>query len=172
MVNRKSRNNPENYVYHILSKRDYSEGEIRHKLSGKFDIEKERIDGIISKLKNYDLINDNRYKRLYCVTKLRQGYGPFYISAKLAEKMINTSPDEVEKIALAENLDLEDIARKVCRNRAKNIFFKKTDRNKDNYHSVYNIYKKCFDFLCRRGFDIELSRRIAKEETEYESDFS
>ncbi len=170
MVSRKTYKSPENYVYHILSKKDYSEGEIRYKLKNKFDIEKERIDGIISKLKKYDLVNDDRYKRLFTASKLRQGYGPFYISAKLAEKMISTSPDDVEKIAVAENINIEDIAKKICKNRRKNLIVKKTDN--DNHFAGYNIYKKCFDFLCRRGFDMELSRRIAKEETEYESDFS
>lgn len=163
---------PESYVYGILSKKDFTEGEIRHRLKSKFDLSSSEIEEILSKLKRYNFVNDKRFEKLFTLTKLRQGYGPYYICKKLSEKMLPSSVEDVEQIAFKENIDIEQIAIDVCKNKVRNITNKNFGKNSQKNLSKAGLYKKSFDFLVRRGFDMELSRRIAKEETEYEGDFS
>lgn len=162
---------PESYVYGILSKKDFTEGEITYRLKSKFDLSENEVKEILAKLKRFDFVNDDRFVKLFTLTKLRQGYGPYYICRKLSEKMVDTSAEDVEEIAFKENLEIEQIAVDVCRNKIRNIT-NKSGKISENTSSRISLYKKCFDFLVRRGFDMELSRRIAKEETEYEGDFS
>lgn len=169
---RKKNNNPENYVYNILARKDFTEGEIRLKLGEKFNISDERIDSIVSKLKSYGLVNDERFKKNFVLSKLRDGYGPYYISQKLYDKRLTISPDDISDIASCEDISIEETAKNVCIKKLDSIITKSGIGQKTKHLSGYDLYKKCFDFLVRRGFDMELSRRIAKEETQYESNFS
>ncbi|AEI15766.1 hypothetical protein Flexsi_2144 [Flexistipes sinusarabici DSM 4947] len=162
---------PESYVYGILAKKDFTEGEIAYRLKRRFDLSESEVSAILDKLKRFNFINDERFVKLFTLTKLRQGYGPYYICRKLSEKMVDISVEDVEEIAFKENLEIEQIAVDVCRNKVRNIT-NKSGKISENTPSAISVYKKCFDFLVRRGFDIELSRRIAKEESKYEGDFS
>jgi len=162
---------PESYVYGILSKKDFTEGEITYRLKCKFDLPESEVSAILDKLKRFNFVNDERFAKLFSLTKLSQGYGPYYICRKLSEKMVDVSVEDVEEIAFKENMEIEQIAVDVCRNKIRNIT-NKSGKISGNAPSRISLHKKCFDFLVRRGFDMELSRRIAKEETEYEGDFS
>jgi regulatory protein len=147
-----------NYCLNILSKKDYTEYEIRTKLRKKFN--NENIEDIIKYLKEYNYINDNRYTNNFIERKFKAGYGQYYIVKKLYEKGIKISYNDACNIINENN----DIKIKVKELLSKKIIFEK-------HTDAIKLKKKCFDFLLRRGFDIGVINEVIQEVFKDESDF-
>ena len=142
------------YLYRIIARRDYTEDEIRKKVASKFDIAGEDLDEIISILKRYELLDDQRYKNNYMDVQLSGGAGPYRILRNLKNKGIGISIETVEEFAAVKGYDLYTIAKKQLSKKLSYL-------NKGDKRAVV---KKSFDFLLRKGFDVELIKRILKEE--------
>lgn len=137
------------YAYKIISKKDYTSVEIKNKIMTKFTLQDqdENLQNAIVKLKEMDLINDDRYKKIYIEQKLHNGYGPYYIVHNLYNKGIVITCKDVDEIASLCGINYYDIA--------KELLIKKIGNNKD--------IKKCYQFLERRGFYNNTISEVIKE---------
>jgi len=78
----------------LLSRREHSEQELRHKLKSR-DHDEEAIDQVLRGLKNDRLLSDERFTETYVNHRFNAGVGPFKIRYELHQKGINdTLADE------------------------------------------------------------------------------
>jgi SOS response regulatory protein OraA/RecX len=139
------------YLYRIISKKDYTEYEIREKIKHKFNAPLEQIDEIIEKLQADGLVDDEAYKKRYVENKILAGYGPLYIIYALNRKGIKIEEEYIYSIMEGMDIDLKDIIKK--------ILIKK---------DLSNI-NKCFSFLQRRGFKTDEIKELLMEVNKYGS---
>lgn len=149
------------YAYRLLSRKDYTELELRKKLKSRFPSETGFFDTIIDKLKAYNYIDDEKYTTRYTLSKCKSGYGPRYIRYKLKEKGIQVDQEQISLI-IENEIDLAMIA--------SNLIQQKLKRNRNQ--NISSLKKKYFDFLTRRGFDTHLILKVLQEELRDESYFS
>jgi SOS response regulatory protein OraA/RecX len=87
----KSSKTLENYIIRVLTKKDYSESEIRKKALSKYTNSEKYIDDIIAKFKGYDYIDDNRYAKSIVRQKYNSYYGINRIKSTFFEKGLDFS---------------------------------------------------------------------------------
>lgn len=137
-----------NYVYRIISRKDYTECEIREKLIFKFNLDEGKLKQIIDKLKAEGLIDDMRFAKMYTEHKILAGYGPLYIIAALKKKGINIDEKYFNSIADSMDIDIKNIL--------KDLLIKKHITRID----------KCYAFLQRRGYKTDKINDSIKEVNE------
>lgn len=139
------------YTMKILSKKDYTEFEIRNKLKHKEFNDKD-IDGIVSKLKSLNFINDERFAENFLFFKSKRGYGTKKIAYSMKLKGL-------EQTIIDRVLDSFDESEFVD-----TIFLKYAEKiaKKENYK------QKLFSYMLRRGF---LLRTISKLFDKYKEKF-
>ena len=76
------------YAVNLLSKKVYTEKEVRLKLYSR-NVKKEDVDKIIDYLKDNHFLNDERYASIYLDEYIQKGYGEFKIRNSLKEKGID-----------------------------------------------------------------------------------
>ena len=77
-----------NKALDIISRREHSEKEVTSKLLQKFN-EPELIATALSRLKDNNLVNDERYAEMYTRIRKRKGFGPKRIKYELSSKGVN-----------------------------------------------------------------------------------
>ena len=122
-----------NYALRILNRKDYTEHEIRGKLSKKSQNEDD-INEVVEYLKEKRFIDDERYAQNYLYFRLRRGYG----KRRAAYELLNKGVDKglVESALESEDEDAEE------------TFLSRLELLKGKK----NKRKKLFDFMYRRGF--------------------
>jgi regulatory protein len=130
------------YLYKLITKKDYTEYEIRVKLYNKFKLEDVEINEIINKLKKENLIDDLRYAKIYIEHKLHKGYGPLYIIEDIKKRGINIDEKFINNILDTLDINLKDIIN--------NLLAKKH----------INTVEKKYAFLQRRGFKSEKIKEL------------
>lgn len=129
-----------NYVLYLLSKRDYSEKQLRSKLKMK-EYEAVEIDEAIAKAQEHNWQSDERFCRAFIRYRSQQGIGPRRLKQELkmkgvAEYLISEAMDYAEE---EEEIDFYEIAERV--------FERKRPR-------VWDIKakQKMWRFMVSRGF--------------------
>ena len=145
------------YCLNILSKKDYTEYELKKKLKKKF--ENEDFAEIVSYLKSFGYINDEKFLNNFILNKFRAGYGQYYIQHKLFEKGIRVTPEKIVEI-ISEEYDIEEKIKEVL---------KKKGIMKNTVEPT--VKKRYFDFLLRRGFDTNSIHKVMQEVLKDESNF-
>ncbi len=145
------------YCLNILSKRDYTEYELRKKLKKKF--ENKNFDEIVSYLKSYGYIDDEKFLNNFTLNKFKAGYGQYYIQHKLFEKGIRVSLEKIVEI-ISEEYDIEEKIKEILKKKG---IMKNT--------SELAVKKRYFDFLLRRGFDTNSIHKVMQEVLKNESNF-
>lgn len=140
------------YASRILSKRDYSEKELKKKIADHFGWEE--AEETIEKLKDYGYLDDERYREVYILSRVRSGYGPFRISGDLYEKGLDDSLDDLDEICEKSHIDRTAILRD-------NI---KRYLERKNIEDNYELKQKCTAYFYRRGHSLESVKRILDEE--------
>lgn len=148
------------YALRLLSARDYPEKRLREKLRERFDSDEE--EKTVARLKGYGYIDDDRYALSYIASKIRSGYGYYYIRAALWERGIDIDRNIYDKAVLDRELDLEYYA-----NDALEKYLRKK-RKKEIREQKRNAYA----YMMRRGFDRELTDKLIREYFNNESDIS
>ena len=133
------------YLYRIISRKDYTEYEIREKLHFRFNLEENAIDSLIDKLKKEDLIDDARFAKMYIEHKILAGYGPLYIIAALSKKGINIDEKYIYDVTGSMDIKINDII--------KDLLMKKRSLTADKYYG----------FLQRRGFKTDEIKELLME---------
>ena len=86
-------NNIYNKSLDFLSRREHSIKEIKEKLLLRFD-DKEVVNSVLTKLKENNLVNNERFAEAYVSNRKRKGFGPKKISHELLSKGVNESAIE------------------------------------------------------------------------------
>jgi regulatory protein len=149
------------YAYFLLSKKDYTEQELLNKFKSRFPEGTGFFEQVLDKLKEYNYINDEKYFQNYVKSKSLSSYGPYYIKMKLQNKGIYKSIEEISDL-INKNFDQKEQIRQL-------LSKKKYSSKKYN---KYQLKKKYFDFLIRRGFDMNIINQVLQEDLIDESYFS
>ena len=83
-----------NKALDIISRREHSEKEVTSKLLKKFN-EPDLIAATLSRLKDNNLVNDERYAEMYTQIRKRKVFGPKRIKYELSSKGIDDSLSSV-----------------------------------------------------------------------------
>lgn len=156
------------YCYRIVSRRDYSEGEIRRKLVirirriNSFRSEEKRIDEvvvneIITKLKEQGFIDDGRFAKNWIESRRRSKLkGDLAIKQELLAKGIS---DEVVKAVFSESEEVDELEQAVVLLERKLNKLDLTDEK---------LKKKAYGILLRSGYSFEVVaeavERLSKKE--------
>ncbi len=124
------------YALRLLNRKDYTEKEIREKLTKRAAKESDANE-VITYLKEKGFISDERYAENYVFFRLKKGYGLRRIRYELLKKGVDEAV--VEKFL------------KNDRNNLEKIFLKRLKQLKGKK----NIRSKLFDYMYRRGFESE-----------------
>lgn len=136
----------------ILDKSYKSEKELREKLFQK-EYDKYAIDQTLNFLQEYNLVNDEKYAKLYIKDRLRT-QGRNKIKYSLIQKGINE--DIISEL-------LEDSDKEEEKNIAYNLANKKYLQLKKRETDTYKIKNKLSRFLISRGYDYSLTKDIINE---------
>ena len=129
-----------NKALDIISRREHSEKEVTSKLLKKFN-EPDLIAATLSRLKDNNLVNDERYAEMYTQIRKRKGFGPKRIKYELSSKGID---DSLSSIIIEDEGGWQEAA--------KNAFNKKF---KKGIASEYKDKAKQKNFLQNRGFTFQ-----------------
>jgi len=134
------------YLFNIISRKTYSERELRRKLIFR-KTDSEFIDELINKMKELGLVNDERMRTDYADYLISQNkYSKNEIILKLKKKMLFDENDEElkEKLSIADDTEV-----------IRMIMKKRIEKNNDA--------KKNIEFFLRRGFRYEDVSEVLKE---------
>lgn len=142
------------YTYHLLALKDRSAEELKQRLIKK-GYDNDIIDGIMSKLKEYGYIDDNKLaEKLLKVAIREKFYGKKMIKAFLLSKGIDESI--ISKMQLSDE-DFKESATKFVLKKQKSLEgLSKNDRN-----------KKLIKALQCRGHDYETISKVLSLKGEY-----
>ena len=72
----------------LLSRRAYSRGELRGKLSG-LPVKPEELEGVLDRLEELDLLNDAKYAYNFASNRIKEkGWGPLKVRHALLRRMV------------------------------------------------------------------------------------
>jgi len=148
------------YASRILSKRDYSEKDLRKKITEHFGAEE--AEETILKLKEYGYLDDERYREVYIASRIRSGYGAYRISGDLYEKGLNDDLTDLDEICEKSHIDRHAILRE-------NV---SRYMERKNIEDPYELKQKCIAYFYRKGHGLDVVKRIIDEELENESNIS
>lgn len=72
----------------LLARREHSEYELRLKLWRR-DFDDDRVDTVISELREEDLVSDARFAEAYADSRARRGFGPVRIRGELQQRGVD-----------------------------------------------------------------------------------
>lgn len=140
------------YASRVLAKKDYSEKELKSKISEHFGADE--AEETIQKLKEYGYLDDERYREMYIVSRVRSGYGAFRIAGDLYEKGLEDDLTDLDEICEKSHIDRHDILKDNI------IRFMQTRKADDEY----KLIEKCKAYFYRRGHRLSDVKRIIDEE--------
>jgi len=140
-----------NYAYKLLAIEPRTESELLKKLSAKFDIN--TSNDAVAFLKKRGLIDDMKYAEDRALMERESLKGPDHIREVLKKKGV---PDGIiEKILSAGGADVRDMAYRAAQERVR--LLRGLPKEK--------AMKRLYDYLARRGYDMELVESVTKEVT-------
>ena len=132
---------PWNKALELLSRREHSVYELKQKLKIKInDLQIDELDEVIEKLKNQNLLSDQRFALAVIKQKSSQGYGPKFIELYLKNKFVSSNDYDIyeQNINWIE-ICVNQIAKKI---RSSSVSLKEKE--------------KISRFLSNRGFNYEI----------------
>tara|TARA_A200000113_G_C8870399_1_gene356371 strand:+ start:797 stop:1237 length:441 start_codon:yes stop_codon:yes gene_type:complete len=141
---------PWNKALELLSRREHSVYELKQKLKIKInDLQIDELDEVIEKLKNQNLLSDQRFALAVIKQKSSQGYGPKFIELYLKNKFVSSNDYDIyeQNINWVE-ICVNQIAKKI---RSSSVSLKEKE--------------KISRFLSNRGFNYEIIKSAFNELT-------
>ena len=141
---------PWNKALELLSRREHSVYELKQKLKIKInDLQIDELDEVIEKLKNQNLLSDQRFALAVIKQKSSQGYGPKFIELYLKNKFVSSNDYDIyeQNINWIE-ICVNQIAKKI---RSSSVSLKEKE--------------KISRFLSNRGFNYEIIKSAFNELT-------
>ncbi len=141
---------PWNKALELLSRREHSVYELKQKLKIKInDLQIDELDEVIEKLKNQNLLSDQRFALAVIKQKSSQGYGPKFIELYLKNKFVSSNDYDIyeQNINWVE-ICVNQIAKKI---RSSSMSLKEKE--------------KISRFLSNRGFNYEIIKSAFNELT-------
>jgi regulatory protein len=140
------------YASRVLAKKDYSEKELKKKIAGHFG--EEEAEQTVDRLKEYNYLDDGRYREMFIASRIRSGNGAYRIKRELSEKGLNDSLEDLDEICQRSNIDRHGILRDCVQ------------RYLDKKSSIepYKLKQKCIAYFYGKGHSIDDVKRIIDEE--------
>ena len=141
---------PWNKALELLSRREHSVYELKQKLKIKInDLQIDELDEVIEKLKNQNLLSDQRFALAVIKQKSSQGYGPKFIELYLKNKFVSSNYYDIyeQNINWIE-ICVNQIAKKI---RSSSVSLEEKE--------------KISRFLSNRGFNFEIIKSAFNELT-------
>lgn len=139
------------YALYLLELRDRSIFEVRNKLKLK-EFSNEEIDSTIEFLLSKNYLNDERFAKNLIQRKISSGEGKYRIKIRLVRAGIDKEIID-SNLSSINSEDEYEIALEI----GKKIF----DRNSNLEHG--KLYQKIMGSLCRKGYDLDIARRVIGE---------
>lgn len=147
---------PENYVLYLLSRREYSQKEIRQKLKLR-EVTTEEIDTVLEKMTELGLQSDQRFLESRVRLQKSSGKGPGYLRAELAQHQLSSEKIQAE-------LDSEE-------HNWTDEAFHLIERKFGEPPFSVEIQRKAFALLLRRGFSYDLAKKATTQKrSEFEDE--
>ncbi len=128
-------------AFDLLSRRDHSIFEVKHKLKEKGFSEAICME-VVSYLEKIDLLNDHKFIRQWSRFRLDlHGFGPIRLRRELREKGLPTDEVDLFVNTLSDEWSPEILAETVLLRRYKDLMLLQTPKNR----------RRAFDFLQRKG---------------------
>lgn len=140
------------YAGRVLARKDYSEKELRQKIAEHFGAEE--ADETISKLKGYGYLDDSRYREMFILSRVRNGYGPYRIQNDLGEKGLESDISDLDDICKKGDIDPRAILRENV------VRFLQRKKSGD----PYKVKQSCIAHFYRKGHSIDDIKEIIEEE--------
>jgi len=139
------------YAHRLFTVRARSESELKDRLFRK-GFDRDTIQSVISRLKDKNIINDERFARLWVESRMRTSpRGAILLRRELIEKGV---PSSVIEGALLENREPEDrVAKRLAERKIKSL------------RGIPKIKAKrrLFDYLKRKGIKFDIIEEILTE---------
>lgn len=140
------------YASRVLAKKDYSEKDLRKKITEHFG--EEEADTTVAKLKEYGYLDDDRYREVYIASRVRSGYGSYRISGDLYDKGLNDDLSDIDEICEKSHINRHVILKE----------FVARFLERKNIEDPYELRQKCTAHFYRKGHSIDEVKRIIDEE--------
>lgn len=140
------------YASRVLARQDYSERELKNKISEHFG--REEAEETVEKLKGYGYVDDGRFREMFIASRIRSGYGPYRIENELRDKGLNEDVSDLDDICEKSHIDRQDILR--------NLVLRYMERKKPD--DPYKKKQNCIAHFYRKGHSIDDVKRIIDEE--------
>ena len=140
---------PWNKALELLSRREHSVYELKQKLKIKInDLQIDELDEVIEKLKNQNLLSDQRFALAVIKQKSSQGYGPKFIELYLKNKFVSSNDYDIyeQNINWIE-ICVNQIAKKIRSSSVSLEEKEKISRFLSNRGFNYEIIKSAFNEL-------------------------
>ena len=140
---------PWNKALELLSRREHSVYELKQKLKIKInDLQIDELDEVIEKLKNQNLLSDQRFALAVIKQKSSQGYGPKFIELYLKNKFVSSNYYDIyeQNINWIE-ICVNQIAKKIRSSSVSLEEKEKISRFLSNRGFNYEIIKSAFNEL-------------------------
>ena len=138
----------ENAAVRYLSRRDYSTGELRDKLTKK-GFEAEAVEAVIATLVERDWVDDARFAHTQAEILVRKGWGPLQISRKLQHHGVPRDLADEAVEAMGEETSWSE----ACRERLERKFAPAEELSQEEKEKAYR-------HLMYRGFPGGIIRRV------------
>ena len=140
---------PWNKALELLSRREHSVYELKQKLKIKInDLQIDELDEVIEKLKNQNLLSDQRFALAVIKQKSSQGYGPKFIELYLKNKFVSSN-DYFYKSLIDRKYDINIPGIDYYRRKQAKQFIKNL-----NFKMPNNFYFYIFRVLNKLGFPV------------------
>ncbi len=138
----------------LLSSRDMSEAELRRKLA-RFGFSTHEIDDAVSKCREYDYLDDQRYALLRARSLAQSGKG---VGRKIVLDLKQRGIDETTACQALEKIAIETPPEQVMRDLLERRF------SNFNYHQAEDRERRrVVGYLLRRGFSLDLIFSVLRD---------
>lgn len=135
---------PDNYVLYLLSRREYSQKELRQKLKYR-EVSTEEIDAVLEKMTELGLQSDQRFLESRVRMQKSAGKGPGYLRAELGQHQL--SSEKIQEVLESDEHNWTEAA------------FDLVERKFGVPPFSLDVQRKAFSLLLRRGFSFDLAKK-------------
>ncbi|HHE9089725.1 TPA: recombination regulator RecX [Haemophilus influenzae] len=146
-----------NYIVNLLSRREYSEFELRNKMQEK-NFSEEEIDEVLSRCQAKNWQSDRRFSENYLNSRAQKGYGVGRIRQELRQ-LKGVSSDIIDEVLMESEIDWYEMAENLLRKKFPNYNEQQTPKMK----------QKIWQYMLSHGFrSDEFADLIGQNQSEWD----
>lgn len=139
------------YLVKIISARDYSEHQLREKLSQR-QYSTDVIESAIDEIKRKGYLRESVYAEARVKASMQKGYSPEYIRQKMAQENIQVTDQEIDAVFAEYRTSPDDQIERLVRK-------KMAGKTEFDYEGETKILR----YLLTKGHDYDASKKVLKK---------